>query len=85
LEIDEVINSILRYLRERPDAGDTLEGISRWWILQERVETKAREVQKAVNVLVSRGILIEKMARGLTVYCVKREMPHPTSVSSEKG
>ncbi len=30
--LTDVVEAILRYLHSHPDAADTVEGISRWWL-----------------------------------------------------
>ena len=31
-QLNEVVDAILRYLANHPDAADTSEGIAKWWI-----------------------------------------------------
>jgi len=50
----------LHYLYRNPDTKDTLEGISRWWLLQERIDQKLEEVAICLDFLVSKGFIIEK-------------------------
>lgn len=73
----EVSREILRYLLRHPEAQDTLEGISEWWLLEETIIRKYAEVQAALRNLVDRGFVLEKSVVNLgTLYClnkVKRE------------
>lgn len=55
---------ILRYLAQRPDAGDTADNIRRWWLAQLRVEEAATRVQRALNQLVSDGAVIRRVLPG---------------------
>jgi hypothetical protein len=58
-----VITEILRYLVEHPDAKDTIEGITRWWIQPqrpERDEWKRDLVQDAMDELVARGWVVRR-------------------------
>ena len=34
---EKIKKSILNYLKQNPDAGDTLEGITKWWFGWDRV------------------------------------------------
>ena len=57
---ESLIYNILYYLYRNPDAKDTLEGITRWWLLQERIDQKLEEVASCLDFLVSKGFIIEK-------------------------
>jgi len=35
LDDDRTAQSILMYLQEHPDSGDTVEGVAQWWVLQQ--------------------------------------------------
>jgi hypothetical protein len=59
---------ILRYLAAHPDASDTIEGISQWWVPAPAADLSAAEIQRAVLLLVSRRVLIESRRRGLPPY-----------------
>ena len=69
----EVSREILRYLLRHPDAQDTLEGISEWWLLEETILRKYAEVQAALATLVDRGFVLEKRVVNLgTLYCLNK-------------
>jgi hypothetical protein len=55
----KIIQEILQYLTLHPYAKDTLEGIIRWWLPKGRVE-EGQEVQKALDLLVSKGWVIQR-------------------------
>src|SRR5262249_21320040 len=64
---------ILDYLRRHPNAEDTLEGIARWWLLEQRIQEETARVQAALNCLVNRKQLIaRRQADGRTVYLKAR-------------
>jgi hypothetical protein len=50
---------ILRYLLRHPNAQDTLEGIAEWWIMEEQIHQKYREVEEALKVLVNENLIIK--------------------------
>ncbi len=43
---------ILSYLRENPDAGDTLEGVSKWWLNLEMIDVTVDEISGVLNTLI---------------------------------
>ncbi|MCP4657131.1 MAG: hypothetical protein GY856_17115 [bacterium] len=51
---------ILTYLTDYPDAGDTLEGIVRWWMLDRAIKTESDNVRAALVELVARGFVLEQ-------------------------
>jgi hypothetical protein len=55
----EVFYYILAYLSDNPDAGDTLDGIVEWWLLDQRIKFETRNVSDAVTQLVSDGLVVE--------------------------
>ncbi len=46
---------ILNYLRKNPNAGDTLEGISKWWLDFEKIDIKVDEVSEVLETLIKEG------------------------------
>ncbi len=56
---EEVARIILNYLSKNPDAGDTLEGISRWWLNREKIDVTVDEIAGVLEALIKEG-LIEK-------------------------
>ena len=73
MKSDEITISILRYLLDHPEAGDSLEGIVHWWILRERIETKTKEVSDVIQALTSEGFVIEKSSISGKRYFVNKE------------
>ena len=62
---------ILNYLRKNPNAGDTVEGISRWWLEIERIDNTVDDVMKALESLIHEGSIKEhKSIGGVTFYKV---------------
>jgi len=62
---EEVAGEILRYFLRNPLAADSLEGITRWRLLDERIHRKLQETEQALSALVERGILIAEASPGL--------------------
>ena len=56
----EIAHAILRYLSKNPDSGDTLEGITEWWLLKERINREVSEIERALSFLVYQKLVIEK-------------------------
>lgn len=56
----QIVNEILAYLSEHPDAQDTLEGIVRWWLLEQEIKREMYKVQEALTELVNRGLVLER-------------------------
>lgn len=55
--LQSVIQKILHYLAAHPDAKDTADGITRWWV----GETLAMEsVQEALDHLVLQGLMTKR-------------------------
>jgi Fe2+ or Zn2+ uptake regulation protein len=66
---DEISKKILDYLRKNSDAGDTLEGITGWWLESERVDYAVDEVAEVLEVLLENGLLTKsKYENGNVVY-----------------
>lgn len=49
----------MAYLREHPDAGDTVEGISEWWLMEQRIKTEVATVKKTLEILEKKGQVIK--------------------------
>ncbi len=66
VEDRETARAILRYLVKHPDAKDTSEGIAQWWLDGEK--TKRMNVERAVSLLLSQGLILETRRKGLPPY-----------------
>jgi len=60
--------TILRYLQSRPDAADSLEGIAQWWLLRVWSEYQLAAVERAVSLLLARGLVHETRRTGQAPY-----------------
>jgi hypothetical protein len=65
---------ILSYLLEHPDAMDTLEGIVRWWLMEQNIRRQTSRVRRALDDLVNSGFVFEqKMPHSGTGFRLNRD------------
>jgi hypothetical protein len=55
----EMTEAILAYLKEYPQAMDTIEGIAEWWISRAEIRTHVTMLAKVLDQLTERGLLEE--------------------------
>ncbi len=55
-----VAHSIEEYLKSHPDAMDSFEGISKWWITRQKLHESANSVNHALSILIHKGV-VEKV------------------------
>ena len=71
-----VLEGILRYLHEHPEAADSLEGIASWWLPQFGDSATIDVVQEAVAQLVlEHRIACIHLADGRTLYQSVAKVP----------
>lgn len=69
IDDERTTEDILAYLREHPDSGDTVEGISKWWLLRQRVDESVDVVSLVLEGLRKRGLVqSRKTTDGQTVF-----------------
>jgi uncharacterized protein YigA (DUF484 family) len=61
---DEIAQDILNYLRSHPEASDTLEGITKWWLIRLRVSDTTEVVRRALERLRDQGLIRERRLAG---------------------
>lgn len=61
----EIARAILRYLKEHPEAKDTLDGIAQWSLVREWAERRRGEVERAMAFLVSKKLVVQTSRTGL--------------------
>ena len=66
--IEIIAQEISRYVRTRPDAAETAEGVARWWIARQRMEEPVAIVEEALELLVRRAELVKRETEGDTLY-----------------
>lgn len=54
-----IAQDILSYLLEHTAAEDTIEGIVEWWLLEEKIKRRTKEVQKILDELARDSLIIE--------------------------
>ena len=67
-----VADLIERYLKKRPDAMDSFEGIHAWWLKQAKREESVNTVSEALDMLVDHGV-VEVVEKDLYKYALKSE------------
>jgi len=68
-----IADEILAYLVKHPEAQDTLEGITEWWLLEQRIRYVVAEVDGALHHLVADDLLVTRQcADGRTYYGLNR-------------
>jgi len=55
-----IAREILSYLVDHPDARDTVDGIIRWWIPEQKMKTHVTTVKDVIAELVGRGLILER-------------------------
>jgi hypothetical protein len=74
---EEISRKILDYLKKHPNAGDTLEGITMWWLDFERIDRSVDEIAEILNKMAEKGE-IEKFHRDAgnkIIFRAKRKGP----------
>jgi hypothetical protein len=56
----EISYQILGYLLDNPDAQDTLEGITEWWLLHQDIKRNASLILKVLTELTQKEFLIDR-------------------------
>lgn len=72
---EEIRGRILDYLLKNPDAGGTLEDISKWWLESEKVDQAVDEVAKVLRVMLEKGLLKKvNIGKGELAYKLAKEV-----------
>lgn len=71
---EQICRMILAYLRKNPDAEDTLEGIAKWWLEMEKIESSVDNVASALESLAQRGLIrTREIKGGAMLYGISKE------------
>jgi hypothetical protein len=64
-----IADDVETYLARHPEAVDSVEGIVRWWLPRLRLEEAVADVERALDLLVERGVVIKRqLPDGRCVY-----------------
>lgn len=58
-DIELISEEIQRYLCNHPNAADSVEGITKWWLTRQRYEEATTVVKKALEILIARGVVAQ--------------------------
>jgi len=67
-KIRNVAREIEEYFDSHPEAGDTLEGISDWWVSRQRLRDERSLIRAALAHLVTEGVLQKRHHGGREIY-----------------
>lgn len=70
---EQVSRMILDYLRRNPDAGDTLEGITEWWMNVQKIEYSTKEVAETLVNLIRKGVIHAHHGKGSKTFYTLRK------------
>ena len=74
----EIQVAVLDYLHAHPHAADTLEGITRWWLPQQRYVNALSRIETVLQRLVVQGDLqLRRLPDGTALYSL--DTPRPPS------
>lgn len=74
----EVERAVLAYLGRHPNAADTLDGITGWWLPQQRFMTARDRVEAVLSRLVEAGVLqLRRLPNGGALYTLDRGRREP--------
>ncbi len=74
-EVIDLALEIERYLASHPHAADSLDGVMGWWLKRSRIEDAAHKVSRALDYLVSRGVIATKTLAGGKILYISAEQP----------
>lgn len=60
-DVKAVATEIEQYLRDRKHVADTIDGITDWWLLRQRLKEEKQKVKKAVLYLCEKGVIKKRM------------------------
>lgn len=63
-----IADEILAYLLKHPEAQDTLEGITEWWLLEQQIRYAVTEVDGALDNLVADDLLVTRQCADGRIY-----------------
>jgi hypothetical protein len=71
---EDLTQLILTYLKQNAEAGDTLEGIARWWVMRQNISHSVNQVQQALETLKNMGAIDEcRVSNQETIYIAREQ------------
>ena len=64
----EIAKEIMDYLTKNPDAADTLEAVTEWWLLEQKIDYESSKVKEALEELEESGLVIKVKGADSRVY-----------------
>lgn len=68
--VESVAHEIKEYFSQNPDAGDTAEGITDWWVARQRLKKGPELVRQALDYLVKQGELSRRKYGNREIYTI---------------
>ena len=65
--MNNIADEIARYLRDHPEAADSLDGIRQWWLPRIRLHEANAQIEEAVQELLDRGVIVRQVIPDGTV------------------
>jgi hypothetical protein len=75
--VNTIAEEIARYLRDHPDAADSLEGIRQWWLPRLRLQEAPAQIEGALAELVEKGLVVRQSMPDGTVLYRRAETDEP--------
>jgi Fe2+ or Zn2+ uptake regulation protein len=73
---ESIEKMILSYLDQNPDAADTIEGVTKFWLKKENAKITFSVVSRTLDKLQKKGIIQAfQGADGTTYYKLKKDQP----------
>ena len=63
-----IAQDILSYLLTHTAAEDTVEGIVEWWLLEEKIKRRTKEVQRVLEEMVNERLIVARESKDLKVH-----------------
>jgi hypothetical protein len=76
-DVDSIAAEIMAYLKERPMASDSLDGIANWWLVQQAIAKNIILVEQALEQLANEGKVSKKVnTKNNTIYSLNSGNPY---------
>lgn len=75
-EFRSLLETLLRYVVDHPEAKDSLEGIHQWWLPQGGLEWDIGRLEKAIDFLLERGWMEQGRVGTRRIFGVCSERQH---------